>query len=101
MHVWRNVHTPDSCVWTLLCVLSAPCRIRRVNLNTGIITTVVGNGDCTARTAPNQQWDNAAYPGTEVSLSNPQDVAVDGLGGVYIADTGALGQWSFGAVAKS
>lgn len=64
------------------------CRIRRINLDTGIITTIAGNGDCTARTAPNQQWDSAAFAGTAVPLSYPQDIAVDGLGGLYITDTG-------------
>jgi hypothetical protein len=65
-------------------------RVRRINLDTGIITTVVGTGDCTAQTAPNATIDDAALPGTQVSLSFPRDLAVDGLGGLYIADTGAL-----------
>lgn len=53
-------------------------RIRRVD-NTGIITTVAGNG------SPGYNSDNIAA--TTASLSGPQGVGVDAAGNLYIADT--------------
>jgi len=54
-------------------------RIRKVAADSGIITTVAGNG-------------NAAFAGdggaaTSASLNNPRGVTVDGDGNLYIADT--------------
>jgi hypothetical protein len=54
-------------------------RIRKVDTS-GIITTVAGNGtgDCSGDSGP----------ATNASLSGPFDVAVDGYGNLFIADTG-------------
>jgi sugar lactone lactonase YvrE len=53
-------------------------RVRRVDLTTGLITTVAGNG-------------SAAFSGdggaaTSASLNQPEGLAVDGTGNVFIAD---------------
>ena len=56
--------------------------IRAVNLTTGIITTVAGNGTF------GSTGDNG--PATAATLSSPRSVAVDASGNVFIADT--LGQ---------
>ena len=55
-------------------------RIRKVNVSTGIITTVVGNG-------------TAGYSGdgtaaTSAEISSPRSIAIDALGDLYIADFG-------------
>jgi len=52
-------------------------RIRKVDL-TGQITTVAGDG--------NGDYNGDNQPATEASLNFPMDVAVDGLGNLYIAD---------------
>jgi trimeric autotransporter adhesin len=52
-------------------------RVRMVSAATNVITTLAGNG------TPGYNGDGL---GTGVSLNNPQDVAVDGAGNVYIAD---------------
>src|SRR5208283_3417442 len=54
--------------------------IREVNPGTGVITTVAG-----ART-PDYSGDNG--PATAAGLSDPDGVAVDASGNLYIADTG-------------
>ena len=54
-------------------------RVRRVDGNTGLITTVAGNGIGGYAGDGNQ--------GQNASLFLPFDVAVDGAGNVYIADT--------------
>jgi trimeric autotransporter adhesin len=54
--------------------------IRRVMTSTGIITTVAGNG------VSGSSGDGG--PATSAGLMNPSDVAVDGSGNIYIADTG-------------
>ena len=53
-------------------------RIRKVS--NGVITTVAGGGTCCF------SGDNG--PATSAQLSNPQGVAVDSAGNVYIADSG-------------
>jgi streptogramin lyase len=52
-------------------------RIRKVDLTSGIITTIAGGG-----------WAGEGFLGTQVVLSNPQWVAVDGAGNVYVSDAG-------------
>lgn len=52
-------------------------RIRKVNA-AGIISTVAGNGMV--------GWSGDGGPATEAQLSNPQGVAVDAEGNIYIAD---------------
>jgi len=58
----------------------ANMRIREVNLSTGIITTVAGNG-----TYGPPLGDNG--PATAASLCVPKGIAVDNLGNLFIADT--------------
>ena len=53
--------------------------IREVNAKTGIITTVAGTGKC------GNEVDEVAA--TSAPLCNPQGVAVDTAGNIYIADT--------------
>lgn len=53
-------------------------RVRRVDLTSGIITTVAGSGV--------DGFAGDRGPATEAFLSNPEDVAVDGEGNLYIAD---------------
>ncbi len=53
-------------------------RIRRVNLASGIITTIAGNGGCCF------SGDNG--PATSASFSNPVGVVVDAANNVYLAD---------------
>jgi DNA-binding beta-propeller fold protein YncE len=55
-------------------------RIRKVDLETGIITTVVGTG----------QWGyNGDGPALEINLTYPAAIAFDDEGNLYIADTQA------------
>ncbi len=54
--------------------------IRRVQVSTGIISTVAGNG------SPGFSGDGG--PASSASLMSPQGVAVDGDGNPWIADTG-------------
>jgi sugar lactone lactonase YvrE len=54
-------------------------RIRKVNISTGIITTVAGSGSV--------GYGCAAGVATAVGLHNPYGVAADGGGNIYIADT--------------
>lgn len=55
-------------------------RIRKVDLRTGIITTVAGTGE------PGYAGDGG--PAVNANLNGPMGVTVDGLGNLYIADTG-------------
>ena len=54
-------------------------RIRKIN-NTGIITTIAGNGT--------YDYTGDGGPATMATLRNPRGVAVDDTGNVYIADEG-------------
>ena len=55
-------------------------RVRLVPASTGLISTIVGNGN------PTYTGDNG--PAADATLSNPSGVALDGAGNLYIADTG-------------
>ena len=55
-------------------------RIRRVDLGTGIITTVAGNGK--------QGFGGDSGPAVRARLNNPSGVEADGSGNIYIADSG-------------
>ncbi len=55
-------------------------RIRKIDAS-GIITTIIGNGDY------NDYGDNG--PATLAACANPQDVAVDAAGNIYFTDWGA------------
>jgi sugar lactone lactonase YvrE len=55
-------------------------RIRRIDLRTGIIVTVAGNG---------QLGDSGdGGPAVQGSLSGPMGVTVDNIGNIYVADSG-------------
>jgi uncharacterized protein (TIGR03437 family) len=56
-------------------------RIRRIDV-TGMVSTVVGNG------GPIYNQDPACSPDQSSFLRNPQGVAVNGAGDIFIADTG-------------
>ena len=55
-------------------------RIRKVDAGTGVISTVAGNGT--------RGFDGDGDPAVAAQLNRPRDVAVDGSGNLYIADTG-------------
>ena len=55
-------------------------RIRQVNLATGIITTVAGDGV--------MGYSGDGGPATSAKLSGPEGLAIDRKGGAYIADYG-------------
>jgi len=55
-------------------------RIRRVDANSGIITTVAGNGNIGST--------GDGGPATAATLSGPSSVALDPAGNLYIADSG-------------
>jgi hypothetical protein len=55
-------------------------RIRKVTISTGIISTVAGNGT--------QGYGGDGSAGTSANLNYPSEVAVDGLGNIYISDAG-------------
>ena len=57
---------------------SANCRIRKITVSTGIITTIAGTGTAS------YSGDNGAA--TSATLLNPCGVTVDSIGNVYIAD---------------
>jgi sugar lactone lactonase YvrE len=59
-------------------------RIRKVTVSTGIITTVAGNGQ---GVYPNA-FSGDGGPATSAELSNPNGVAVDSAGNLYIVDSG-------------
>jgi cysteine-rich repeat protein len=60
--------------------------IRRVDHATGIITTVAGTGNPTPDPTPGPD----GIPATNAELINPWDVDIDGLGNLYIADSGTF-----------
>ncbi len=53
--------------------------VREVNLNTGIITTIAGNGT--------QGYRGDGGPATAAELSGPDGLALDGSGDLFIADS--------------
>lgn len=57
-------------------------RIRMVNLSTGIISTVAGNGN---DMPPYFAGDNG--PATAASLNSPRGIVIDNSGNIFIADT--------------
>jgi sugar lactone lactonase YvrE len=56
--------------------------VRKINPVSGIITRVAGDGN------GDSGYTGDGGPGTSATLAAPSDVAVDGAGNVYIADTG-------------
>ncbi|HZL25197.1 MAG TPA: hypothetical protein VFC39_01560 [Acidobacteriaceae bacterium] len=61
---------------------SANNRIRRIDLTSGIITTVVGGGTGSLRNA------TPALPANSISVPTPQDIAFDSLGNMYYSQGG-------------
>jgi hypothetical protein len=59
-------------------------RVRRVDAQTGIITTVVGSGPVFP--APPASFSGDGGPATAATLNGPQALAFDGAGNLYIAD---------------
>ena len=55
-------------------------KVRRVDLTSGIITTVAGTGVA--------DYSGDGGPATSASLNRPQRIAVDSVGNLYVADTG-------------
>ncbi len=55
-------------------------RVRRVDAKTGLISTIAGTGIA--------GFSGDGGPGTQALVSSPGGLAVDGLGALYIADTG-------------
>jgi len=60
--------------------------IRKINVTTGIITTIAGNGYGAGTTDGAYSGDGG--PATAAELSRPESVAIDTNGNVYIADYG-------------
>jgi len=54
-------------------------RIRKVDIATGIISSVAGNGD--------GEYSGDNGPAVAASLKRPRGISVDGDGNIYIADT--------------
>ncbi|HLI01509.1 MAG TPA: hypothetical protein VKV06_12055 [Acidimicrobiales bacterium] len=61
--------------------------IRRVDAKTGIITTVAGNVAADASNDGHGGFFGDGGPATSARLNDPQSVAVDGAGDLFIADT--------------
>jgi sugar lactone lactonase YvrE len=59
--------------------------IRKVRIDTGIITTAVGNGVYAG--SPEGTFSGDAGPALLAGINHPNGVAVDGAGNLYIADT--------------
>lgn len=56
------------------------CRIRKVDADTGLITTIAGTGAA--------GFSGDGGPANMAQIANPQDVAIDDTGNIYFADTG-------------
>jgi N-acetylneuraminic acid mutarotase/ribosomal protein S11 len=84
LNLWANYYEPTTCIAidptrNLLYIAdSGNSRVRRVDLTTGLITTVAGNGTY------GSSGDGSAA--TAATLEFPTSVAVDSSGNIYIAD---------------
>jgi trimeric autotransporter adhesin len=74
----------------LYIVEQGKCVIAKVNLSTGIISTVAGNGTIgTGVTSTGSVVKGDGGPATMAQLSLPQGVALDPAGNIFIADSGS------------
>ena len=55
------------------------CRVRKVTVSTGMITTIAGTENC--------GYNGDDIVATDAQLDSPAGVALDGIGNIYIADT--------------
>lgn len=68
-------------------------RVRRVDAETGVITTVAGGNGPTGSATLGRTWYQPAYcgdggPATQACLARPIDVELDPAGNLYVADSG-------------
>ncbi len=54
------------------------CVVREINATTQVITTIAGNGQC--------NYTGDGGPATKATFQNPQGLAFDGTGNLYVAD---------------
>jgi sugar lactone lactonase YvrE len=66
-----NIYIADTCNF----------RVRRVNVSTGIITTIAGNGT--------QGYSGDGGPASSAELGSPRQLALDSSGNLYITDRGS------------
>jgi serine/threonine-protein kinase len=70
-------------------------RIRAIDLDTRVVTTVAGRGETPPDSGPSQEcvrgcgWTGDGGPAVDAELAAPTDVAVASDGTIYIADPGA------------
>jgi sugar lactone lactonase YvrE len=72
---WRVLRTPAG---DLLIAEKGGARVRRVRHDTGLVDTLAGTGSA--------GYSGDGGPANAATLSQPQDIAVDSVGNVYIAD---------------
>jgi hypothetical protein len=68
----------DKVSYSLIVVDNGNSRVRAISLSTGIIRTIIGNGDV--------GYNGGGKPATKSALANPTAVVVDDLGNIYISD---------------
>jgi uncharacterized protein (TIGR03437 family) len=76
---------------------SSNYRIRRVDKNTGVITTVAGNGNV----PPNKQTAGDGGMATQVPIEQPASVAVDFAGNLYFSAGGRVQKVDTGGIIRT
>jgi secreted PhoX family phosphatase len=61
-------------------------RIRMINASTGVITTFAGNGSTADWSPPYQSTIGDGGPATSAALDQPEGLAIDTYGNIYVAD---------------
>ena len=64
-------------------------RVRKVTASTGVITTILGNGETT--------WNGDGNAGTSTAINNPGGMAIDASGDLYFVNAGTLGAGTAGS----